>query len=78
MRFEWWPQRDTIELAESPTPWDRSSPAPPSAGIGLWGGQRPSLVGYVTVTGAHGRGDRRRRVLKLPTLNAVSWPAASS
>ena len=44
----------------------------------LLGGQRPSLAGYVTVTGAHGRGDRRRRVLKLPTLNAMSWPAASS
>ncbi len=46
-------------------------------GIGSWGGQRPSLADYVTVTGAHGRGDRRRRVLKLPTLRTekayVAW-----
>ena len=35
---------------------------------GSWGGQRPSLAGYVAGTGAHGRGARRRRVLMLPTL----------
>jgi len=26
--------------------------------VGSWGGQRPSLGGYVTGMGAHGRGDR--------------------
>jgi hypothetical protein len=37
-------------------------------GIGSWGGQRPSLDGYVMGTGAHGWGARRRRVFMLPIL----------
>jgi hypothetical protein len=39
-------------------------------GSGSWGGQRPSMGDYVTGTGARGRGERRRRVLMLPTLTA--------
>src|SRR5262245_48915927 len=39
-------------------------------GIGLLG-RRPSSTRYVAVTGAHGRGDRRRNALKLPALSAV-------
>ena len=38
---------------------------------GSWGGRCPSLAGYVTVTGAHGWGDRRRRVFMLPSLCGV-------
>ena len=37
-------------------------------GSGFWGGQRPSLADYVAGAGARGRGERRRRVLVLPTL----------
>ena len=40
--------------------------APGAASVRVW------PADYVTVTGAHGRGDRRRRVLKLPTLYAGS------
>jgi hypothetical protein len=44
---------------------------------GSSGGQRLSLAPYVTGTGVHGRGDRRRRVLKLPTLRQKSgWDPA--
>ncbi len=32
-------------------------------------GRRPSMEGYVAGTGAHGRGEHRRRVRMLPTLN---------
>jgi hypothetical protein len=35
---------------------------------GSWGGQRLSLADYVAGAGARGRGERRRRVLVLPTL----------
>jgi hypothetical protein len=37
-------------------------------GIGSWGARCLRLGDYVTGTGAHGRGDRRRRGLMLPTL----------
>jgi hypothetical protein len=43
--------------------------------VGSWGGQRPGLAGYVTVTGPkHGdgtqaRGARRRRAFMLPILS---------
>lgn len=35
---------------------------------GSWGGQRLSMADYVAGAGARGRGERRRRVLVLPTL----------
>ena len=40
-------------------------------GVGSWGfprRQRPSMADYVAVTGAHGRGARRRRGLMLASL----------
>jgi hypothetical protein len=43
-----------------------------SCGIGSWGGRCPSLEGYVTGKGVHGRGDRRRRALMLPILTGAS------
>ena len=36
--------------------------------VGSWGGQRPSLVRLCHGDGGHEGGDRRRSVLKLPTL----------
>jgi hypothetical protein len=36
--------------------------------VGSWGGRRLSLGGSVTLTGAHGRGARRRRELMLACM----------
>jgi len=38
-------------------------------GCGSWGGRCLSMGDYVMGMGARGRGERRRRVLMLPTLN---------
>jgi hypothetical protein len=38
---------------------------------GSWGGQRPNLADYVTLTGTRGRGERRRKAFMLSIL--ILW-----
>jgi hypothetical protein len=59
-------------------------PSAPGVAVGSWGGQRPGdyVTGTETTRGATAEGgDRRRSVLKLPTLRLawlLGWPASES
>jgi hypothetical protein len=42
--------------------------------VGSWGGRRPSLGGYVTVTGPNDGGHRLRRAFMLPIPRILLYP----
>ena len=64
-------EQDIAEVGLRPgAGWDKSEEidALVCCGIGFGGGQCPSLADCVRGRGGHAGGDRRRSVLRLPTL----------